>query len=66
MAGYCRSNPTAPTRVVELIDGVHVEPGSRSIDDLAAERDEILLGLLELRAEPPVAAAPPRHAGRSG
>jgi ribosomal protein L29 len=24
--------------------------GSRSIDDLAAERDEVLLGLLELRA----------------
>jgi hypothetical protein len=24
--------------------------GSRSIDDLAADRDEVLLGLLELRA----------------
>jgi 3-hydroxyacyl-CoA dehydrogenase len=33
----------------KLIDGVHAEVGSRSIDDLAAERDEVLLGLLELR-----------------
>src|SRR5262249_36223045 len=33
----------------KLIDGLHAEIGSRSIDDLAAERDEILLGLLELR-----------------
>jgi hypothetical protein len=32
-----------------LIDGVHVETGSRSIEDLAAERDEVLLGLIELR-----------------
>ena len=33
----------------ELIDSVHAEVGSRSIDELAAERDEILLGLIELR-----------------
>ena len=33
----------------KLIAGVHAEAGSRSIDDLAAERDEVLLGLLELR-----------------
>jgi 3-hydroxyacyl-CoA dehydrogenase len=33
----------------KLIDGVHAEVGSRSIDDLAAQRDEVLLGLLELR-----------------
>jgi 3-hydroxyacyl-CoA dehydrogenase len=33
----------------KLIDGVHAEVGSRSIDELAAERDEILLGLIELR-----------------
>ncbi|KJC33970.1 3-hydroxyacyl-CoA dehydrogenase [Bradyrhizobium sp. LTSP849] len=32
-----------------LIDSVHAEVGSRSIDELAAERDEVLLGLLELR-----------------
>ena len=35
----------------KLIAGVHAEAGSRSIDDLAAERDEVLLGLLELRAK---------------
>jgi 3-hydroxyacyl-CoA dehydrogenase len=34
----------------KLIAGVHAEVGSRPIDDLAAERDEVLLGLLELRA----------------
>jgi hypothetical protein len=34
-----------------LIDSVHAEVGSRSIDDLAAERDEILLGLIELRSK---------------
>ena len=34
----------------KLIDSVHAEVGSRSIDSLAAERDEMLLGLLELRA----------------
>jgi 3-hydroxyacyl-CoA dehydrogenase len=33
----------------KLIDSVHVEAGSRSIDELAAERDEVLLGLIELR-----------------
>ena len=33
----------------KLIDSVHTEVGSRSIDSLAAERDEMLLGLLELR-----------------
>jgi carnitine 3-dehydrogenase len=35
----------------KLIAGVHAEVGSRSIDDLAAERDEVLLGLLELRGK---------------
>ena len=34
-----------------LIDGLHAEVGSRSIDELAAQRDEVLLGLLELRAK---------------
>jgi carnitine 3-dehydrogenase len=33
----------------KLIDSVHAEVGSRSIAELAAERDELLLGLLELR-----------------
>src|SRR6201996_2100679 len=34
----------------KLADGVHKEVGSRSIDELAAQGDEKLLGLLELRA----------------
>jgi 3-hydroxyacyl-CoA dehydrogenase len=33
----------------KLIDGLHAEVGSRSIPELEAQRDEILLGLLELR-----------------
>jgi 3-hydroxyacyl-CoA dehydrogenase len=33
----------------KLIDGVHAEAGTRSIDELAAERDEVLLGLIEMR-----------------
>jgi hypothetical protein len=33
----------------KLIDSVHAEVGSRSIKELAAVRDEMLLGLLELR-----------------
>jgi 3-hydroxyacyl-CoA dehydrogenase len=33
----------------KLIDSVHAEVGSRSIGELAAERDEVLLGLIELR-----------------
>jgi 3-hydroxyacyl-CoA dehydrogenase len=33
----------------KLIDSVRAEVGSRSIDELAAERDDMLLGLIELR-----------------
>jgi 3-hydroxyacyl-CoA dehydrogenase len=33
----------------KLINSVHAEAGSRSIEELAAERDEVLLGLIELR-----------------
>ena len=43
----------------KLIDGLHAEVGSSSIDELAAQRDEVLLGLLELRTKSgksPVAA----------
>jgi len=35
----------------KLIDSVHTEVGSRTIEELEAERDEILLGLLELRSK---------------
>jgi 3-hydroxyacyl-CoA dehydrogenase len=38
-----------PEAQKKLIDSVHAEVGSRSIDELAAERDEVLLGLIELR-----------------
>jgi 3-hydroxyacyl-CoA dehydrogenase len=33
----------------KLIDSVHAEVGSRTVEELEAERDELLLGLLELR-----------------
>jgi len=35
----------------QLIDSVYSEVHTRSIDDLAAERDELLLGLIELRTK---------------
>jgi 3-hydroxyacyl-CoA dehydrogenase len=46
----------------KLIDGVHAEVGSRSVDELAAERDEVLLGLLELRTKPANATGAKRAA----
>src|SRR6266850_830293 len=50
----------------KLIDGVRAEAGSRSIDGLAAERDEVLLGLLELRNKAVNAGMPRKHAGSVG
>jgi 3-hydroxyacyl-CoA dehydrogenase len=41
----------------KLIDGLHAEVGSRSIDELTAQRDEVLLGLIELRRKVEKAAA---------
>jgi 3-hydroxyacyl-CoA dehydrogenase len=35
----------------KLIESVHAEVDSRSVDELAAERDEMLLGLIELRTK---------------
>jgi len=35
----------------KLIDSVHTEVGSRTIAELEAERDEVLLGLIELRTK---------------
>jgi ribosomal protein L29 len=35
----------------KLVDSVHAEVGSRTIEELEAERDEILLGLIELRTK---------------
>ena len=50
----------------KLIDSVHAEVGSRTIADLAAERDEVLLGLLELRAKAEKAHAAPSAVARAG
>jgi hypothetical protein len=44
----------------KLVDSVHAEVGSRTIKELEAERDEILLGLLELRAKRPETSLPTR------
>ena len=41
----------------KLIDSVRAEVGSRSIDELATERDEMLLGLIELRTKVEKASA---------
>jgi carnitine 3-dehydrogenase len=49
----------------KLIDSVHAEVGSRTIDELAAERDEVLLGLLELRAKAEKAPAAPSAVARA-
>ena len=49
----------------KLIDSVHAEVGSRTIDELAAERDEVLLGLIELRTKRPQTIAPHTVAGNS-
>ena len=51
-------SPTlTPELQKKLIDGVHAEAGSRTIDELEAARDEILLGLLELRTKRPPTVA---------
>jgi hypothetical protein len=42
----------------KLIDSVHAEVGSRSIKELEAEWDEILLGLLELHSKRRQTAVP--------
>jgi carnitine 3-dehydrogenase len=42
----------------KLVDGVHAEVGSRTIEELEAERDELLLGLLELRTKTPATVSP--------
>ena len=48
----------SPEVQTKLIDSVRTEVGSRTIEELEAERDEILLGLLELRAKHSDAIAP--------
>ena len=50
----------------KLIDSVHAEVGSRSIAELEAQRDEVLLGLLELRSKAEKTPATPKAAARAG
>jgi 3-hydroxyacyl-CoA dehydrogenase len=49
----------------KLTDGLHEEVGSRSIPELEAQRDEILLGLLELRRKYETPAASRRQTARA-
>ncbi len=48
----------------KLIDSVHAEVGSRTIKELEAERDEILLGLIELRTKGAKAPAASKASAR--
>ena len=50
----------------KLIDSVHAEVGSRTIDELEAERDEMLLGLIELRTKIENTPAASKRAVRVG
>jgi carnitine 3-dehydrogenase len=50
----------------KLIESVYTEVGSRSIPELEAQRDEVLLGLLELRAKAEKSSAKPKAAARLG
>jgi hypothetical protein len=49
----------------KLIDSVHAEVGSRSIADLETQRDEILLGLIELRTKFEAPSVTPLRTARS-
>ena len=48
-AWYLGSPVLTPEVQKKLINSVHAEVGSRTIEELEAERDEVLLGLIELR-----------------
>src|SRR3979490_1110181 len=50
----------------KLIDGLHAEVGARTVPELEAQRDEVLLGLLELRIQTVNAGMPRKHAGSVG
>jgi carnitine 3-dehydrogenase len=50
----------------KLIDSVHAEVGTRTIEELEAERDEVLFGLIELRTKRPETVASHEVAARSG
>ncbi len=49
----------------KLIDSVHTEVGSRSIPELEAQRDEVLLGLLELRRKYDNPSVTPQRTARA-
>src|SRR5271154_3325345 len=49
-----------------LVDSVRAEVGSSTIDELAAKRDEVLLGLLELRAKAEKAPVASKATARAG
>jgi 3-hydroxyacyl-CoA dehydrogenase len=50
----------------KLVVSVHAEVGSRTIEELEAERDEILLGLLELRTKRPGTSLPAKEQPNDG
>ena len=50
----------------KLIAGLHAEVGTRTVSDLEAQRDEILLGLLELRARYETPAVTSQKVARAG
>ena len=59
-------NPVLTPEVQKkLIDSVHAEVGSRTIEELEAERDELLLGLIELRTKRAGSAAAGKVAART-
>jgi hypothetical protein len=55
-----------PEVLRKLTDSVRAEVGARSIDELAAERDELLLGLIELRTKAEQASIGSGKASRAG
>jgi 3-hydroxyacyl-CoA dehydrogenase len=50
----------------KLIDGLHAEVGARTVPELEAQRDEILLGLLELRSKYENPSVTARATARAG
>src|SRR5215470_15242001 len=50
----------------KLIDSVQSDLGMNAVDELEAERDEVLFGLIELRTKRPETVAPHKVAARSG
>ena len=46
-------SPGAIVDKKKIIGSVHAEAGSRSIGELETGREQLLVGLIELRAKPP-------------